>query len=147
LVGLFLGGTAGELLGPGGGGGGDGVIGSPAVVGDGREDGGAVPDGFGDGGGFGGRRKEWDEIKRRNGGGDIGMVVDWPMTSLLADVAMGVDAVIEFVGGEVFDVGVAVDGMEDEGGLSGVAVEAAEGLLVGGPELLLGGLDDRFDAF
>jgi hypothetical protein len=52
-----------------------------------------------------------------------------------------------FVGGEVFDVGVAVDGMENEGGVVGLAVEALEGLLVRSPEFLLGGLDDRFDFF
>jgi hypothetical protein len=75
------------------------------------------------------------------------MMIDWPMASLFTDVAVGVDAVVEFVGGEVFDVGVAVNGVEDEGGLSGLSVEAAEGLLVGGPELLLCGLDDRFDTF
>jgi hypothetical protein len=145
LIGLFLGGAAGELLSPGGGGGADGVIGSPPVIGDGGDNGGAVPDGFGNGGGVGGRRKDWDEIKKGSGAGDVGMVIDWPMASLFADVAMGIDAAVEFVGGEVFDVGVAVDGVKDEGVLSGLAMEAAKGLFVGGPEFLLGGLDDRFD--
>jgi hypothetical protein len=75
------------------------------------------------------------------------MMVDRPVAGLLADVAVGIDAEVEFVGGEVFDVGVAIDGVEDEGGLAGLAVEAAEGLLIGSPEFLLGGLNDRFDFF
>jgi hypothetical protein len=37
--------------------------------------------------------------------------------------------------------------MKDEGGVTGLAVKAAEGPLVRGPEFLLGGLDDRFDIF
>jgi hypothetical protein len=69
------------------------------------------------------------------------------MAGLLTDMAVGVDAEVEFVGGEVFDVGVAVDGVEYEGGQAGLVVEAAEGPLVGGPEFLLGGLDDCFDVF
>jgi hypothetical protein len=46
LIGLFLGGAAGELLGPGDCGGSGGVVCSPAIVGNGGGNGGAVPDGF-----------------------------------------------------------------------------------------------------
>jgi hypothetical protein len=123
------------------------VPGSPSVVGDGGWGGRAVPDGFGNSGGVGGWRKDWDEIERGNGAGDVGVVVDRPVASLLTDVAVGVDAAVEFVRGEVFDVGVAVDGVEYEGGLASLAVEAAKGLLVGSLELLLGGLDGCFDFF
>jgi hypothetical protein len=75
------------------------------------------------------------------------VVVDWPVANLFTDVALGIDAEVESVGGEVLDVRVAVDGVEDEGGLVGLAVEVPDGLLIRSPEFLLGGLDNRFDLF
>jgi hypothetical protein len=46
---------------------GNGIPSFSSINGDGGEDGGAVSDGLGNGGRFGGWRKDWDEIKRGNG--------------------------------------------------------------------------------